>query len=95
MKRLENSIKPFSASYGTLGFVTMVTLKIAKYEPYIKLTYRPCYSLEETMTCFSDQTMSDVGNDSVEGIAFTKDTSVIMTGQFISKVSSESSIDIN
>ena len=70
-------------SYGTLGFLTKVTLKIVEYKPFLKLTYRPCYTLDETMKCFSDQTMKDTENDSVEGIAFTKDTSVIMTGQFV------------
>jgi len=72
-------------SYGTLGFVTLITLKIVEYKPYIKMTYRPCYSLDETMDCFSNQTMKDTENDSVEGIAFTKETSVIMTGQFVDK----------
>ena len=74
-------------SYGTLGFVTKVTLKIVEYKPFIKLTYRPCFSLDETIKCFSDQTMKDTENDSVEGIAFTKDTSVIMTGQFVGQES--------
>ena len=78
-------------SYGTLGFVTMVTLKIVEYKPYIKLTYRPCYTLDETIACFSEQTIKDTDNDSVEGIAFTKDTSVIMTGQFVDKDEVESS----
>ena len=72
-------------SYGTLGFLSMVTLKIVEYKPYIKLTYRPCYTLDETIACFSEQTTKDTDNDSVEGIAFTKNTSVIMTGQFVDK----------
>ena len=78
-------------SYGTLGFVTLVTLKIEEYKPYIKLTYRPCYTLDETITCFSEQTTKDTENDSVEGIAYSKNTSVIMTGQFVDKEEVESS----
>ena len=70
-------------SYGTLGFLTSVTVKIVPYQPYLRLTYRPCFSLKESMEVFSRETNKARGNDSVEGIAFSKDTSVIMTGQFV------------
>jgi delta24-sterol reductase len=33
-------------SYGTLGFLTSITIKMIPYKPYIKLTYRPTYSLD-------------------------------------------------
>ena len=36
---------PFS--YGTLGFLTRVTLKLTPYIPYLKLTYRPTYTVED------------------------------------------------
>ena len=31
-------------SYGSLGFLTRVTLRLVQHRPYISLTYRPCYS---------------------------------------------------
>ena len=70
-------------SYGTLGFLVQVTLKVVEYKPYIRLEYRPCYSLDQTIDCFHRETEKQTDNDSVEGIAFTKDTSVIMTGKFV------------
>jgi len=70
-------------SYGTLGFLTAVTMKIVPYQPYLRLTYHPCYSLRETMEVLEIETNKDSGNDSVEGIAFSRDTAVIMTGQFV------------
>ena len=70
-------------SYGTLGFLTLVTLQVVPYKPYVRLEYRPCYSLEETVACFDRETTKLTDNDSVEGIAFTKDTAVIMTGKFV------------
>ena len=73
----------FMFSYGTLGFLTLVTLKVVPYKPYVRLEYRPCYSLEETVACFDRETTKLTDNDSVEGIAFTKDTAVIMTGKFV------------
>ena len=35
-------------SYGTLGFVVGVTLKVVPYRPYIRIEYFPTRSLEET-----------------------------------------------
>ena len=63
--------------------MTAVTVKIVPYQPYLRLTYHPCYSLRETMEVLEIETNKDSGNDSVEGIAFSRDTAVIMTGQFV------------
>ena len=60
-----------------------ITLSIVKYKPYIRLTYRPSYSLEDTVNFLSNETHKETDNDSVEGIAYSKDTAVIMTGQFV------------
>lgn len=70
-------------SYGTLGFVVKITLQIVEYKPYIRLTYRPCYTLSDTVELLSSETHKETQNDSVEGIAYSKDTAVIMTGQFV------------
>lgn len=70
-------------SYGTFGFLTMITLKVIKYKPWIRLEYHPSYSLEDTINIFQRETLKDKNNDSVEGISFSKDTAVIMTGTFL------------
>jgi delta24-sterol reductase len=78
-------------SYGTLGFLTAVDLMIIPFKPYIKLVYEPTYSLQETMEVFTRETRKDNAklevvdendNDSVEGIMFTKEKGVVMTGTF-------------
>ena len=33
-------------SYGTLGFLTSITIKLIPYKPYLRITYRPTYSLD-------------------------------------------------
>jgi FAD/FMN-containing dehydrogenase len=33
-------------SYGTLGFLTSITIKMIPYKPFIRITYRPTYSLD-------------------------------------------------
>ena len=72
-------------SYGTLGFVVKINLQVIKYKPYIRLTYRPCYTLSDTVALLSKETHKETENDSVEGIAYSKDTAVIMTGQFVTE----------
>ena len=73
----------FLFSYGTLGFVTSVSLHIIEYKPFIRLTYQACHSLNDTVELLAKETHKETLNDSVEGIAFSKDTAVIMTGQFV------------
>lgn len=70
-------------SYGTLGFITSAKLQAVRYKPFIKLRFLPTRSLEETTKVFERETNASVGNDSVEGIAFSKDTAVVMTGTFV------------
>ena len=66
-----------------MGFLTSTKLRIIKYKPYIKLDYLPTYSLDETTDVLERETNKSKGNDSVEGIAFSKERAVIMTGKFV------------
>lgn len=43
-------------SYGTLGFLTSVSIRIIPYKPYMKLTYRPAYSIDETISLLDRET---------------------------------------
>ena len=85
-------------SYGTLGFLTYVDLMIIPFKPYIRLVYEPTYSLDETLDVFARETKKDStkldqidegDNDSVEGIMYTKDKAVIMTGTFVDTCESD------
>ena len=68
-------------SYGTLGFIVSVKLRLLKYRPYIRLEYRPTTSLEETTALLEKEASGE--SHSVEGIAYSKDTAVIMSGTFV------------
>jgi FAD/FMN-containing dehydrogenase len=43
-------------SYGTLGFLTSITIKMIPYKPYLRITYRPTYSLESCVKVRNIQT---------------------------------------
>ena len=74
---------PFS--YGTLGVLVSVNIDIIPYKPYLKHTYYPVSSLEELVCVFERET-SDSSVDTVEGIMFSKDKAVIMSGKFVDKI---------
>ena len=81
-------------SYGTLGFLVSVTIDIIPYKPYLKHTYYSVPSIDELVKKFEKET-EDPSNDTVEGIMFSKDKSVVMSGQYVDdievKMSSQSS----
>lgn len=70
-------------SYGTLGFLTRVTLRLITYKPYLEMTYRPTYSLDQTVEVLEQETNKGAGNDSVEGIMYTESSAVIMTAKYV------------
>ena len=70
-------------NYGTLGIVTSISLTMVEYKPYIHLTYQACYSLDDTVELLENESHKETANESVEGIVFSKDTAVIITGQFV------------
>ena len=70
---------PFS--YGTLGFLTAVDIKIVPYKPYVKHTYIPVSSVKEGVEVF-EREINNPLSDTVEGIMFSKTEGVIMSGRF-------------
>jgi len=76
---------PFS--YGTIGFLTCVDLDIVPYKPFLKLTYHNVKTLDKAVDKFKEVT-NDPKVDSVEGIMYTLNTGVIMSGEFVDRVPS-------
>ena len=68
-------------SYGTLGFLTAITIKIYPYKPFLRLEYIPAKSLSDATNIFTTAVTDE--NDSVEGIMYSRDEGVIMAGNFV------------
>jgi delta24-sterol reductase len=49
---------------------------------YVKLNYHPVYSLDDAVKVFEEESMKKDENDFVEGLLFSADQAVIMTGNF-------------
>lgn len=67
-------------SYGTLGFLTAVEIKIIPALRFVRLEYRPCHSQAQLLEEFSKATKDAEANQFVEGLSYSKDTAVVMVG---------------
>ena len=60
-------------------------IDIIPYKPYIELTYHNVQTLDDIAKKFTEVT-NDPEVDSVEGIMYTLNTAVIMSGKFVDKI---------
>lgn len=67
-------------SYGTLGFLVSAQLRIIPAKKYVRIEYKPAHSNAELIRMFEEETKRDNGNEFVEGLVYSRDTAVIMTG---------------
>lgn len=66
-------------SYGTLGMLTAVEIKLIPAKKYVKLTYRPLRNLDK-ITKETELASKDFRHEFVETLIFDKDEAVLMTG---------------
>jgi delta24-sterol reductase len=74
-------------SHGTLGFLVSAEIRIIPAKKFVRLQYQPCYSLQEICSTFKNVSLRGFGGGKdeepsmfVEGLMYSKDTAVIMTG---------------
>lgn len=66
-------------SYGTLGILTAVEIKIIPAKKYIQLVYEPIRGLNNIVKRF-EEASKDARNEFVEGLMYSENEAVIMTG---------------
>lgn len=74
-----------ACSYGTLGIITMAKLKLRNAEPYVRLTYYPTGTAQETIAEVRRWARKEV--DFVDSIQCTPSTGVVMVGRYGKKAS--------
>lgn len=80
-------------SHGTLGFLVAAELKIIPAKPYVKLQYKPVYTLEGMVEQFDSECAETERNDFVEGLVYARDKAVIITGKMVDKPAPDGSIN--
>jgi delta24-sterol reductase len=73
-----------ACSYGSLGVITLVKLKLIAASPFVKLTYKHTHSRDQALQLIDDH-MGKMTVDFIDGILFSPISGVIMTGEFAEK----------
>ena len=69
-------------SWGTVGFLVAVELKIIPVKPYMNVKYIPCHSQEEYCKKMQELSVADDTPAFLEATVYSKDKAVIMCGEF-------------
>ncbi|KAF2172956.1 hypothetical protein M409DRAFT_62599 [Zasmidium cellare ATCC 36951] len=69
-----------AGSFGTLGVATLFELQVIPAKPYVELTYHPVTSIQEALSTM-DKVTNDGSLDYVDGIQFSLNKAVIVTGR--------------
>lgn len=72
-----------AASYGSLGIITLIKLRLIPAKDFIHVTYHAVRSFEEAVSLVREKTNEAL--HFIDGIMFSKDLGVIMTGNFSDK----------
>ncbi|XP_026317233.1 delta(24)-sterol reductase-like [Hyposmocoma kahamanoa] len=73
-------------SYGTLGFLTSVVIKVVPAKKYVRLEYHSYTKLSELATRFSQESLKKGPHQFVEALVYSKDTGVVMLGDMVDKI---------
>jgi Delta24-sterol reductase len=69
-------------SQGSLGFVVAMEMRIIPVQPFVHVTYEPVRGIPHMSETFRRETCRTDTADFVEGIVFSREEAVIMTGRF-------------
>ncbi len=69
-----------ACSYGSLGIITLVKLRLISAKKFVHLTYHTIKSFDESIEIVTNKCTSSI--DFVDGIIFNKNRGTIMTGGF-------------
>jgi len=72
-------------SYGALGILVAIELRIIPCKPWVRLRYQPAYSLAEACEMLTREACRHEPAEFVEGILYARERGVIMTGDFIDR----------
>ena len=80
-------------SYGTLGILVAAELRIIPSHKYVRIKYQPLSSLNEIVTIFEKESRDTANNDFVECLVYSRDSAVMMTGNFSDIVNPDGKIN--
>ncbi|KAI1768544.1 FAD-binding domain-containing protein [Hypoxylon sp. FL1150] len=70
-----------AGALGTLGVATLLELRLVKAKRFVRTTYRRTSSIAEAVKIIREECAEEKGNDYVDGILFSKDHGVVVSGK--------------
>ncbi|CAO2657141.1 Nn.00g032670.m01.CDS01 [Neocucurbitaria sp. VM-36] len=78
----EELFEGLRGSFGTLGVLTMVEMRLVPLKQLVEVTYHPTFSIENSMGKLQYQ-ITRQENDYVDGILFSKGLGVVVAGRLV------------
>ena len=72
-------------SYGTLGFLVSAKIRVVPSKEYVHMRYVPCYTHEDLVRVFEEETCKKDPHQFVEALVYSKKRAVVLLGDFCSK----------
>lgn len=72
-----------AGSYGTLGVILSVELKVLPAAPWVQLSYHSFSTISEAVENMSQQHQSSKPPDCIEALVFSKNDTTVVIGQFL------------
>ncbi|CAG9796151.1 unnamed protein product [Diatraea saccharalis] len=80
-------------SYGTLGFLTSVVIKVVPAKKYIRLEYHPYTKLSDLADRFRKESLDDKPHQFIEALLYTKDSGVVMLGDMVDEIGTDGKLN--
>ncbi|KAF2790546.1 FAD binding domain-containing protein [Melanomma pulvis-pyrius CBS 109.77] len=69
-------------SFGTLGVLTMVEMRLVEMKKFVEMTYYPTTSIEGAMAKLEEETKNEE-NDYLDGVLFARNSGVVVSGRLV------------
>jgi len=70
-------------SYGTIGFLASVKIKVIPCKPFVRIEYIPCQTQEEGVALLTELSCKENPTSFVEALSYSKEQMVVMPSEFV------------
>jgi hypothetical protein len=83
----EDLLGGMAGTFGTLGVATLFEIRLIPAKPFVRLTYHPVRGVGHARQVMTQAVQTDT--DFVDGIMFTPNSGVVMTGRMVDRTTTE------
>lgn len=80
-----------AGSFGTLGILTLLEIRLVDAKKYVELTYQPVHSISDAIRLTTEATRNE-DNDYVDGILFGRTSGAVISGRLTDGLNSDTKV---